>query len=166
MLIVQIKPSAAKTLTLRAPSAQDMVPSPGKRLLGILSPGLVPSMDYSISLRALDHTELYLDSQNESSNLQEDVGGCTPPATCRCPPGTMAPTHGTDWGSSQMSQQSRRRLEGTAGESPALSLWQWEALLSLQALQSPSPSSSFTIPLRGCHPTDQLQCLPAPWRDP
>lgn len=77
MLIVQIKPSAAKTLTLK-PSVQHMLPSPGKRLLGILSPGLVPSMDYSISLRALDHTELYLDSQNESSNLQEGVRGCTP----------------------------------------------------------------------------------------
>ena len=45
-------------------------------------------------------------------------------------------------------------------------LWQWEAIplvLSLQTLvQSPSPSSSFTIPLKGSNPTDQVQCLPAP----
>lgn len=95
-----------------------MLPSPGKRLLGILSPGLVPSMDYSISLRALDHTELYLDSQNESSNLQEGVRGCTP-----LPHAGPHVTHPRDWlcGSCSVSQQPRSRFEGMAGEGPALS---------------------------------------------
>lgn len=94
-----------------------MLPSPGKRLLGILSPGLVPSMDYSISLRALDHTELYLDSQNESSNLQEGVRGCTP-----LPHAGPHVTHPRDWlcGSCSVSQQPRSRFEGMAGEGPAL----------------------------------------------
>lgn len=128
MLIVQIKPSAAKTLTLRAPSVQDTLPSPGKRLSGILSPGLVPSMDYSISLRALDHTELYLDSQKESSNLQEGVHGCTPSHT-QVP---MSPTHGTHCESCQMSQQPRSRLEGMPGKPSTLPLAMGNSVLSLQ----------------------------------
>jgi len=55
-----------------------MLRSPGTRLLRILSPGLVPSMDYLISSRALDHTELYLDSQNKCSALREGVRGYVP----------------------------------------------------------------------------------------
>lgn len=136
MLIVQIKPSAAETLTLRAPSVQDMLPSPGKRLSGILSPGLVPSMDYSISLRALDHTELYLDSQNESANLQEGVRGCTPP-----PHAGPHVTHPWDrlCGSCQMSQQARRGWQERAQHSPhpVLSLQPCPKSLSLLLFYNP-----------------------------
>lgn len=119
-----------------------MLPSLGQRLLGISSPGLVPSMDYSISLRALDHTELYLDSQKESSN---------PPATCRSP---CHPPRGQALWSCEMSQQARSRFKGVAGESPAL--WQWEALV-----QNPKIPKSLSS-----HPTDQVQGLPAPGQIP
>lgn len=155
MLIVQIKPSAAKTLTLRAPSVQDTLPSPGKRLSGILSPGLVPSMDYSISLRALDHTELYLDSQKESSNLQEGVHGCSPCHT-QVP---MSPPMGHTVRAAKCPNNPGAGWRGCQ-ESPALSLWQWETLSCPSSLvQSPFPSSSFTIPLRNSHPTDEVQRL-------
>lgn len=135
MLIVQIKPSAAKTLTLPSLQCRTCC-EPRKRLVGILSPGLVPSMDYSISLRALDHTELYLDSQSESSDLQQGAHGCTP---CH----TQVPCHPA------MGQALWELVHV-----PASRGWQERAVgspcpvLSPQApAQSPSPSSSFRAPL-------------------
>lgn len=137
MLIVQIKPSAAKTLTLLSLQRRTCCEQ-GNRLVGILSPGLVPSMDYSISLRALDHTELYLDSQSESSNLQQGVHGCTP---CHTQVPT-SPSHGTG----SVGAGRCPSLEGMAAESSGEPLCCPPRPLPKAPLPPPLPQPPLDIP--------------------